>query len=303
MSPRAGVGFAVRILLLWAVAFFTIGCGGGDRDLPLREWTFHGPAGPPRPVVLPLHLGPEELPRRDSVYVLETALTLPPAYRGVPLELSWPAFGGHADAEAAGRPLPPLEPPRAAYRPAGPQRFALDAAATAAGSLTLTLRVHHTWEQSAWLDSVPTLRPLGEPSPHLRRLELVTRQGAVGGLVALLQVGLTCLLVYATDRRRRAYLWFGVQGLSAATYPAFTLGWLTSLVGSLDLPVMEVGLLTALWTSVYFTHTFLALGRSPRVLDAFLGLSVAVSCVVVGPFDATRIAAPLVVLSVAAVIF
>ena len=74
------------------------------------------------------------------------------------------------------------------------------------------------------LDVAPELSPAGTTPPWVERNRLLNEQGGWFGLIALSQVGMTFLAVYFWDRRRRAYLWFAIQALTASYYPAYILG-------------------------------------------------------------------------------
>jgi hypothetical protein len=92
-------------------------------------------------------------------------------------------------------------------------------------------------------------------------------------MIALSQVGMTFLAVYFWDRRRRAYLWFAIQALTASYYPAFVLGLPLAWIGwKAESIVLAQSLALAPIVSVYFTHDFFGLARPHKAWLVLLGV-------------------------------
>ncbi|UJR84345.1 serine/threonine-protein kinase [Sandaracinus amylolyticus] len=292
MPPHA------RCALASTLVWLAVGCAAGEGGIALREWTVREGDDPAVPVTLPAHLVGDAF-ARDGTHVLETDVVIPPEMREHDLELVVPSLAAlvtlRADDVSFGR-----GEHAASYRAIAPQRWRIPRALVRDGSLHLALHVTRRWTQASWIDVVPRLRTMSGTDWPASIVDATNRAGAACGAAATLQVGLTCLLVYFHDRRRRPYLWFGIQAFSASTYPAFVLGALQWL-GPIDVVVMELGLLAAVWASVHFTHAAFSLGRPPRAF----GVGVAVSAIVVvlfsGPYVATQVAVPFVVALVATV--
>lgn len=292
LSLFGRVASAWRVTLV--VALF-LGVGGCQvPGVPVDHFMLDGHA-----VRVPGRIDPALLVE-DQPYVLTAEVTLPAALHGQAVDLSLPLLEAAVDVRADGRAI--AAEPAAGYREAGPRRWTIPATATADGTIALELHVHHRWAKSAWLGSVPAIVPAGAPD---RRAALVRLFNVHLGWLAigvLVQVGLACLLVYVLDRRRRPYLWFGIQAVTAMAYPGFTSGVSVSVWGRWDLLFLELGLVVALGTSLRFTHSFYGLGPVPRVLVAFLGVAGVAAVVLVDPYLAPVTSAPLVAAAVAACI-
>ena len=88
---------------------------------------------------------------------------------------------------------------------------------------------------------------------------LVGQAGATVAVVAILQFALFFLVVFLWNRQRREYLFFFVQFLGGAAYPAFWLGVLTPVVGRADGLVVAAALVIAPVAAVKVTHHYFAL--------------------------------------------
>ncbi len=230
----------------------------------VTRWRLEVPGREPRQVELPKHLD-RELPQAVVSYRLTSEVTLQPELRGQEIELLLLYLPAVVQVRANGLEARAVGEVgwTAEYGGSLPRRFLLPALATQSpGPLRIELQVQHAWTHSAWWEAAPVLVQVGTPTPRADRNRLFNEQGGWFGLIALTQVGLTFLVVYFWDRRRRAYLWFAIQGLTAAYYPAYILG-LPSLW--LNWPVQNVLLATSLAVapiiSVYFSHAFFGLSR------------------------------------------
>lgn len=233
----------------------------------------------------------------NQIYRVRAAVSLPPSMHGEPVDLSIPLLEAAVSLEVDGQPIPGDGPPTG-YREAGPHRFRIPATATADGHLELWLAVDHRWAKSGWLSTTPQIVPAAARDPPAEATQWLNVYSAWLAMGVLFQVGATCLLVYVLDRRHKPYLWFGIQTVFAMTYPAFSSGILVPFMGTIELPVLDLGLLLALGISLRFTHSLYGLGRVPRVLDAiFWGAGLA-SIILSDPFVEATIAAQAVVTAV-----
>ncbi len=234
----------------------------------------------------------------NATYRLRALVSLPASMHGRPVDLSIPLLEAPVAVHADGEPVPGPGP-APAYRVSGPQRFRIPAAATADGRVELWLDVHHGWAKSGWLPTVPRLLPAGASDPPAAAVQFFNTHTAWLALGVLFQVGTACVLVYLLDRRRRPYLWFGIQILLATPYPAYSTGLLAHALGPLELPILDVGVLVGLMASLRFTHSLFELGQVPRILDALMIAAIVASLVLLDPFVGALLAARGVVIAVA----
>ncbi len=279
---RARIALALTALGLLA------GCARDGRVATLERWEHDG-----APITLPAHVPPD--PERRAI-VLETDLVLPAtmAAPDTPLVLAFAELLAPAELRVDGELAVSLDA-QAGYRHVGPARFELPARALADGRAHLRLRISDTWSQARWIDTVPVVIPADATAPSLARSTFFHGPMAIVGLVALLEIALTCLFVFLLDRSRWPYLWFGLQALAASVYCLFVAGGLHPLVGHYDVRVVGTGLVGAFVVSVYFTRTYFELTPPSRGwLAAFL-LATAIIVVCGGPHEGTEIAGPIVV--------
>jgi hypothetical protein len=256
-------GFAWALLALALVVLTGCERSTGQR---LTHWTLDAPGLAPRPIELPVHLN-GQLPDRFLVYRLSATVDLDRGLVGHDVELvlaSLPAFASLSVNGQVARLLGDVGP-AAQYGGSMPRRWLLPASATRGDApVTFELDVTHRWTESAWIDVVPELVSAGATPPWVERNRLLNELGGWFGLIALSQVGMTFLAVYFWDRRRRAYLWFAIQALTASYYPAYVLGLPAIALGwSLQNVLLAQSLAVAPIVSVYFTHDFFGL-RPPH---------------------------------------
>jgi serine/threonine-protein kinase len=277
-ARRTGSGLAFCAFLL---SLLTIGCGREPGQL-IARWTLEVPGEAPRSVDLPARLE-GLLPYRVLQYRLKATVTVDPALAGRDVELVLPYLPAPVtlrvdgqEAYLAGDPRPGAE-----FGGCAPRRWLLPSSATGAGSpVDLELEVTHAWTPSARIDSVPELVAAGSTSRAAERDRLINVWGAWFGLIALSQVGLTFLAVYFWDRRRRAYLWFAIQAITASYYPAYVAGLASVLGWRLEKIMLAQALAVAPIISVHFTHSFFDLPRPSRAWTALLGVALASPLVV-----------------------
>jgi hypothetical protein len=294
---------ALALLLL-----VTTGCerAAGQR---LSHWTLDAPGVVGHPVDLPVHLN-GQLPNRILTYRLTTTVDLDRGLVGHDVELVLAYLPALASLTVNGQEARLLgEPgPSGQYGGSMPRRWLLPASATRGDApITFELEVTHRWTHSAWLDVVPELVPAGGTPPWVQRNRLLNEQGGWFGLIALSEVGMTFLVIYFWDRRRRAYLWFAIQALTASYYPAYVLGLPGLVLGwTAQNILLAQALAVAPIVSVYFTHDFFDLPQPRRawlvLLTVALLAPMLARLIQHGDFHDLRLLAPIVVLCVFSVI-
>jgi serine/threonine-protein kinase len=286
---------------LAALAGLLTGCSGSEGQV-LRAWTFH--AGDlSHSIGVPVHLN-DELPKHPVVYHLSANVAVDRALRGGDIDLVIPNLAAPVSLRADGEAVVPADPASAGtYRHIGAHRWTIPRAIAESGRFTLELDVTHSWTQSAWIDVAPRLVPAGVETKVTERNHLINDRGGWFGLIGLSQMGLTFLAVYFWDRRRRAYLWFAIQALSASFYPAYVLGLMTPLGASTELLLLAQSLSIAPIASVYFTHAFFERGKPSRIWIVLLGVGMFLPITAAfSPFIDIAFAAPGVVVCVGAAI-
>jgi serine/threonine protein kinase len=270
----------------------------------LAHWTLDAPGIASRPIDMPVHLN-GQLPNHLLKYRLSTTVELDRGLVGHDVELVLaylPAFASLTvngqEARFLGNPGPSGQ-----YGDSLPRRWLLPASATRGDApVVFELEVTHRWTHSAWLDVVPELVAAGATPPWVERNRLLNEQGGWFGLIALSEVGMTFLVIYFWDRRRRAYLWFAIQALTASYYPAYVLGLTGIVLGWAGQNIaLAQALAVAPIVSVYFTHDFFDLApphRAWRVLLIAALLSPVVMAIEDPHFHDLRFAAPVVVVCV-----
>jgi len=223
------------------------------------EWVWVTDDGE-RPVAVPVQL---DLPDAPVDYRLRSEVELPAALRDGPLDLSIPYFGACPTLTVDGEPAVQLDGDADQYRSGPPLRWRIPAEATADGRLALELTVPHRWPGSGRLEVAPRLLRSGTFDRATVRARVFHLYFALAAMVALMQVGLTCVAIFLLDRRRLAYLWFGIQALFALYYPAYVAG-LTAFLGTWDLIFLPTTLIGATHVAALFTHTYFDLPRPSK---------------------------------------
>lgn len=278
-----------RIIVLLAAALLT-GCGDESAQ-NVRDWTFTGPTESGAPVTLPVHLE-ARLPRERSAYVLRSEVPLAPSLQGHDLVLVIPKFFGRCTLLAGDRPATSIqEGENVGYRARGPHAWRIPAAATASGVLRLELDVEHTWTRSAWLDTVPRLTTAPDGG---RAFVLQRGFNEISADISLCVAfaGYLYLIVYLTDRRRTAYGWFALTGLTGLAYPLFANGLIAPMVGPWETVILGTGVVVATGAEIPFTAAHFGEPRPSRLWLAFGALAVAVLIGSVGYFRSTQVGGP-----------
>jgi serine/threonine-protein kinase len=279
----------VRLLLVLLLVLAATACGG-ERGMPLAQWTLAYDGGTTQ-LTVPTHFD-RLLGDHDQAYALRTHVDLPPETKGERMSLTIDYFGGLSSLTANGFDAPDgdlsvLE----RYRSNGPHRFVIPAAATQTGALDLELTVQHRWTQSGWLDSIPRLSR-GERGDSLYGLISTFNRGSAVAAAAMIQ--LVCLaygLLYLADRRRTAYAWFVVASICGAAYSLFTLGVFQPLFGAHDLAAVGVLITLTAVCAIQFSASLFGRKASPWwwiLVGAWLAMAVFAH----GPYRSTRLLSP-----------
>ena len=234
----------------------------------LTTWTLTDARGASSTITLP---GDLALPRSVPSVRLVSEIPLDDDQRGQPLTVWVAGWRTDLDLEVGGHSLSCVdEPPFSGYRHHGVHHWRLPASLTQEPALELALTVENGWGPASQVELAPVLEPTsaGERWPTL--LRLVNTFGGIIGLCGIVQIGLLYLAVYFQDRRRRLYLYFGVQAVTAAAYPMFDLG--LSQGFAWDGVVVGLAITTATIVSLWFTHDQLRLPPPHRAWLALWGV-------------------------------
>ncbi len=276
----------------WLTIPLVIGVAACSGTTPLQvpEWQLvrEQDATQSTPVTLPTRLDDGRVGASAGRYWLRTRVAVPAEWQGHSLQLVVPEFGAVVRLRVDGSEAPDLSSADASgYRRRGPHSWWIGPDASRDGVLDLELVIEHRWTQSAWWGTVPRILPAGASDASATAVYVFNLLASAAALIALFQIGLTSVMTYLADRRRRPYLSFGVQGLIAAFYPAYVAGWTQRVFGTYDTPVLAITLSIAGLVSIQFTHDFFRLGRPWRGFAAMCSVVCLVSLVFSGPFEAT----------------
>ncbi len=251
-------------------------------DQAIASWTLEVD-GRTEQLALPSH---PELPE-PSIYRLHARFDVPPALRDRSLTLVIPFLAANASLRVDGADATDTEPePVRGYRTRGPHSWQFPSSARGRSSLALELTVQHRWKQSGWLDTVPRVVPSEQRDDELWPFKLINDYGATFALFGLILIAVLYLAIYLVDRRRKEYLWFAIQALSAISYPLVLTGFSQALVGTLDVAMLAIALPMAALAAVWFTHETFKLGP-PSKLWLVLGvIDAAIAVVAHDPFAA-----------------
>ena len=264
----------------------------GQGAIVLQSWSLEV-EGKHTSVMLPTHVA---VPDHDCDYRLVTEATLPTG-RG-PWFLVVPSPGAAMSLNVNGKPaVDTVSDLVEGYRRVGPRAFRITDEAVARGQLSLELVIQHRWTQSAWFASAPRLTT--DPASETHPIRWVNFILGIVAAVCLLQIGMICFGVYLFDRRRRAYLFFGIQAVLAASYPLHTATLLQPLFGRFDGAVLASLLTCAGLVSVDFLHAFFEL-RPPSIIWRVLLVScgIVMPLLAAGPYTMTPVAGRTTVLTV-----
>ncbi len=278
----------LTILLVAGVA----ACSG-TTPLHLSEWQLAGEQDATllTPVTLPARLDDGRVAASTGRYWLRTRVEVPREWQGRSLQLVVPDLAAVIRLRVDGSEAPDLgAADSSGYRRRGPHSWWIRPDVSVDGVLDLELVIEHRWTQSAWWGTVPRILPTDATDASATGVYVFNLLASAAALIALFQIGLTSVMTYLADRRRRAYLSFGVQGLIASFYPAYVAGWTQQVFGIYDTPVLAITLSIAGLVSIHFTHDFFGLGRPWRGFRALCAIVCVVSLVFSGPFEATRMA-------------
>ena len=245
-------GNVARLAILSLAALLLAGCvgdGGGALSVPL--WTLVSLGGT-SDVTLPAHVG-GRLPPGPTHYELKAHVTLPPEFRDQPLTLGIAYFPALATLRAGGHETVSLESSALdRYRAQGPHRWRIAREDTHGESLDLVIDVEHTWTQSAWINTVPTLSRATSGDPRVLFVEGFNEVTAEAAIATTLLMAFTYGVLFLLDRRRTTHGWFGLQSLVSAAYPSLVMGLMQPLLGTWDIVVTGVAISIAAISTLQF---------------------------------------------------
>lgn len=314
---RGPPGRACRVLeglcvrLVFTVVFtilsvgFASGCGGA-RSVEVERWTLQlEDESVGREVTLPGRLD-AKIPDRPMIYRLRSRIELPSELIGRSLTFAVPRLEAITRVRVDGRDAVRQRTDiYTDYREAGPQLWYVPAEATGDSVLEVELAVEHVWAQSAWILTTPQLYPDEETPVGIGLNIFFNDTIAVTGFFGLGLMSMVYLWVFLFDRVRTTYyLWFSIQAGTACYYPLYAAGMTQPLLGMFDVTALSMTLSVALVVSLYFTHAHFDLGPPNRWWLVGLGIQLLITLVFAapGPFTATSIAAPALVVLLTAVI-
>ena len=273
-AVRACKFFAVnhlvcRLLLAFAATLLTGCVGDGGGAIPLSRWTLVSLRGS-SDVTLPAHVG-GRLPQGPTHYSLKTHVELPPDFRDRPLTLAITYLPAIATLLVDGHEAVPLETSALdRYRSQGPHRWRIAREDTQGDGLDFDIEVEHTWTESAWINTVPTLSTSPAGDPRVVFVEAFDEITAEAALITTLLMGFTFLVLFLLDRRRTTHVWLALQSLFSAAYPALVLGLLQPVFGELDIPFAGTCVAAATICSLQFIAAIA--GEPPPSRAWWLGL-------------------------------
>jgi hypothetical protein len=281
---------ALVALALFAVAL--IGCAQ-DPTLDLRRWTLVPPSGVAVEVFAPGHWD-ALLPREPCSYELRATVELPDAWRGRVVTLAIPFFFGVSTLQANGVDAFAIDAPfEGSYRAYGPQSFRIPADATRAATLSLALRVEHTFQRSAWMESVPRLSPTERGDAAYRRARTFNHTTSLVMMGVLAWLPLLYLLMYVVDRRRPQVLWFVLLAAGAIGYGLLLEG-VGAHAGTREMPIVLAFVAAGPLAFARFFEPYFGWAPMPAVLRVGVpAVSVVAITVLGGPFVASSYAVPL----------
>lgn len=268
------------------------GCGSPEARR-IESWDFHAAGSEARAVELP---GQMPFPEGEEATSYRLVADVPMQPGAGPRDLLIERLVAPVRLTVDGQSIVPRNPPEPGrYGPTQPWRWPIPEDAARDGWVHLELEVERTWHEAGWITTPPTVLSSSERTTAEVLARWVNGPIAIAAFVALFQLGVTCVLVFALDRRRRPYLWFGIQGLTAAAYPLLVSGVVQPIMGFFEVSMTATLLLVALTVSVAFTHTFFHLGPVPRVFAWLLVGGSAINLLAPGPFSLIVVGLPVTV--------
>ena len=110
----------------------------------------------------------------------------------------------------------------------------------------------------------PRILPAGERDFQTLAVRAVNDVAGALAFAALAQHGVTYFVIFLADRRRRAYVWFAIQAVTASYLFLFYLGFTQWVFGVYDVAALAILITTAQIASVNFTHSQFDLGPPSR---------------------------------------
>jgi serine/threonine-protein kinase len=292
---------ALRLALALLVATALAGCDLGldaNRPLLVHDWTLAYDGGAPVAVTLPTHLA---LPDRPLDFVLRADVALPASMRGRALTLAFVRLPAIGELRANGAPATALEPAVGSiYRVSGAQRWRIAGDLTRGDTLRLELDLRHRSTQTAWIDCSPRLSATEQGDPFFLAANTFNEATALFGMAIVVVVGFSFLLIWLSDRKRRAHGWFAMEALGGFAFPAYASGLTQPFFGTADTMVLAVQLALGATCSWAFVHAYYGIRFPFRgALLPWVGFAI-YGVAFMGPFTTTRYVTPVAVAAVVA---
>lgn len=199
---------AVRCLFVAILALLCVGCRGHEDVRTLTTWTVMAPSGARRQVTLPARFSADELDARSHV-VVESAVSIPDAWRGQPVTLVLLSAPGTAVLQANGVEVPLHE---LGDEKAWPLREATQ------GASEVLLRLDVDVRLGPWLNLAPRLSATREGDAEFRFVRDFNFFASLAATSISVFLALLYGVLFALDRERREHGWFVLQ--IAASLPA-----------------------------------------------------------------------------------
>jgi serine/threonine-protein kinase len=252
------------VALLALLALLT-GCAN-DPTVDLSDWQLTTPDGAVRPVRIPVHID-RLLPRAEVTYVLRAHAVLPEAMRGRPLTFALPLLQAKSELDVDGEAMTPLDADMLrGYRGIDQASYRIPAELSRRGELDLTLRVDYVSILASRLDIAPRISATLEGDRLFRVVRDFNQWTCSVAAVVILVTAFSYGLVYVRDRRRKAYGWWALQGLSGGViFCLFYQGSLQLVLGHTESFFVPLGIFFGEYASIWFTHLMFGLGRPHRI--------------------------------------
>lgn len=261
----------------------------------IQDWVLHTPNGTQTPLRVPATFH-DQLPEGTTTYRLSSELTPPSRWRDDTLCLGLPAFQGRSQLYVDGVPATSLNPSQpSSYRHSGGEIFCFEWSNRIGPRLHLELQVEHRWTQSAWMLVAPRLSRGDRGDPLTRWTSRFNHATSLIAIGFCLSISLSYVFLFAARRDRWFPLAYAVQCTGAAAYLLVLSGY-GQWIGPTEAAVMLAALAAAIIMGALGTFAQRGLGRPGARWFVMTGAVFLSSTVWAGPFQATTMVAPWLIL-------
>jgi hypothetical protein len=275
---------ALVAALLALAALALSGCAS-EPIVELSDWELLTPDGATHAVHMPVHID-RLLPRADVTYELRAHAALPPEMQGHALTFALPLLHARSELWIDGQSMTPLDPAMLmGYRGVDQSAYRIPAELTTRGTLDLDLRVAYASILGARLDVPPRISATAEGDRRFRFVRDFNQSTSTVSAIAIFVTAFSYGLVWLRDRRRTAYGWFALQGLTGGVlFALYHQGSLQLLLGRAEGVVCPLGICVGELASVRFTHAMFGLHRPSRAWTLAVVYAALVSLAMPSPF-------------------